>query len=616
MSVQYTLAVGPSHTCLNIFAAMAATAAPKTVVIDVGGEKIIKVKPELFSVAGDNLFASMFSERWQNELDEDGRFFVDYSPQVFVPLIEFLRLVRDSEPDMTCPVVVSPEYRRAWIRMMLVSSFHPEVLRKAGVTIKEVRDICCNDKLIKDAGGFSSQELVAKGMSKGAKGAKGAATNSKGVKGAPLTSAPCCYLCEDRLRPQTSWHIVFDLKNHGVGFPKPWVFNHPRKTTLHAQKKSWEDPFCDRCMSMMLLLKVCAGKLIKGEVRLFIRIWSWILMNFGDGQPWNCPFGAWKVLPMYGLSTSSQMMPSARFLIDRRQISGWENRASRPPSSYEWSWFLHVSTCCKDVQFNIATLATCRGSSCPSHICLKLFAAMAAMAAPKTVVIDVGGKEIIKVKPELFSVAGDNLFASMFSERWQNELDEDGRFFVDYSPQVFLPLIEFLRLVRDSEPDMTCPVVVSPEYRRAWIRMMLVSSFHPEVLRKAGVTVKELWDMGCNDKLIKDAGFTLQQLREAGYGVRELSEVGLEALLQAGFSRGELVKGGFEPSEVARTERGLIKGGQIKGGAKGGPKGGPKGKPKGGPKGGPKGEGRTDWMPIGLDGLHFRLLDDHDLDLL
>ena len=113
---------------------------------------------------------------------------------------------------------------------------------------------------------------------------------------------------------------------------------------------------------------------------------------------------------------------------------------------------------------------------------------------------DVGGEKVIKVKRELFSVAGDNMFASMFSEPepW-NEVDEKGRFFVDYSPQVFLPYIEFLRLVRDSEPNMPSPVVVSPEYRRAWIRMMLVSHFHPdhpEVLRKeAGVTVLELLDM-------------------------------------------------------------------------------------------------------------------------
>ena len=93
------------------------------------------------------------------------------------------------------------------------------------------------------------------------------------------------------------------------------------------------------------------------------------------------------------------------------------------------------------------------------------------------------------MKPELFSAAGGNKFASMFSERWPSELDQEGRFFVDYSPQVFMPLIEFLRLARDSEPGAFAPVVVDPPYRRAWIRMMLASSFHPKVLRQAGVAV-------------------------------------------------------------------------------------------------------------------------------
>ena len=188
-----------------------------------------------------------------------------------------------------------------------------------------------------------------------------------------------------------------------------------------------------------------------------------------------------------------------------------------------------------------------------------------AMGASNTVMIDVGGEKVIKVKRELFSVAGDNMFASMFSEPW-NEVDEKGRFFVDYSPQVFVPLIEFLRLVRDSEPGKPCPVVVSPEYRRAWIRMMLVSSFHPEVLRKAGVTVPELKDTGCDTKFIKDAGYTAaewtgeiicpgnivglqnsRELLEAGFSIEDLREAGYTVgqLKRAGLTVLQLLKGGF-----------------------------------------------------------------------
>ena len=131
------------------------------------------------------------------------------------------------------------------------------------------------------------------------------------------------------------------------------------------------------------------------------------------------------------------------------------------------------------------------------------------MAANQNIItINVGGKEVMQVKPELFSVVGHNKFASMCSERWQHQLDADGRLFVDYSPQVFVPLVEFLRLSRDSEPDMPAPVLVDPSYRRAWIRMMLASSFHPKVMRKAGMTPQELRDCGCDPKFLCEAGFS------------------------------------------------------------------------------------------------------------
>jgi hypothetical protein len=42
--------------------------------INVGGEKIIQVRPSLFSVVGDNFFASMFSQRW-HQLDAEGHLF-------------------------------------------------------------------------------------------------------------------------------------------------------------------------------------------------------------------------------------------------------------------------------------------------------------------------------------------------------------------------------------------------------------------------------------------------------------------------------------------------------------------------------------------------------------
>ena len=176
-------------------------------------------------------------------------------------------------------------------------------------------------------------------------------------------------------------------------------------------------------------------------------------------------------------------------------------------------------------------------------------------ALDQTVTINVGGEKVLQVKPELFSVAGDNKFASLFSERWQNQLDAEGRLFVDYSPQVFVPLIEFLRLVRDSElDDEFVPVVVDPSYRRAWIRMMLASAFHPQILRKAGVTPQELYDCGSDSKLIREAGFTVAQLQvESEHrSLRELVQAGysIQELQEAGFSAGKLKEAGFAPREL------------------------------------------------------------------
>eukprot|EP00435_Cladocopium_sp_Y103_P073423 s23_g43.t1 len=215
------------------------------------------------------------------------------------------------------------------------------------------------------------------------------------------------------------------------------------------------------------------------------------------------------------------------------------------------------------------------------------FPAAMAAANPTAVTINVGGEKIIQVKPDLFSVAGENQFASMFSERWQSDSDKEIPVFVDYSPQVFLPLIEFLRLLRDSKPNLAVPVVVDPAYRPAWIRLVLVAAFHPKVLRKAGVTLQEMHDSGCDAACMREAGFTaeellsipastafaqcplqqkVQELVEAGYSPQELRQAGLapKQLKQAGMTPQQLLDGGLTIEELQQasfTPRELAQGG-------------------------------------------------------
>ena len=177
------------------------------------------------------------------------------------------------------------------------------------------------------------------------------------------------------------------------------------------------------------------------------------------------------------------------------------------------------------------------------------------------VLIDIGGEKRIRVSVDLFALAGDNKFASLFSGRWQEHLDAEGAYFVDYSPAVFMPLIEWLRLLRDSEADAVTPVIVDAPHLRAWVRMMLVSSFHPQVLRKAALSVWDLHSCGCGLRVCMEAGFEAtelvkvfkqvdfqraglsgSELRKAGFSVRDLTE--------AYFSNAELRRSGFLVSEL------------------------------------------------------------------
>jgi len=188
------------------------------------------------------------------------------------------------------------------------------------------------------------------------------------------------------------------------------------------------------------------------------------------------------------------------------------------------------------------------------------------------VIIDIGGEKTIKVNADLFTVAGDNKFSAMLSHRWREHGSSfDCNIFVDYSPMVFMPLIEWLRLVRDSEPDMITPVRVHPAYLTSWIRMMIANAFHPQVFRKANLSAKDLCLAGCTLRTcieaglgpdccfsnlaggigplgsqchfqpsdLKDTGFTATELREAGFTVN--------LLLQAGFDIAELEISGTPP---------------------------------------------------------------------
>ena len=104
------------------------------VTINIGGEKLIAVSADLFDILGENKISSMLSGRWEPVRDADGNIFVDYSPEVFMPLVEWLRHRRDASPRSEIKVRLSSEYQDQWIRMMRSYSVNLKQLARAGIS--------------------------------------------------------------------------------------------------------------------------------------------------------------------------------------------------------------------------------------------------------------------------------------------------------------------------------------------------------------------------------------------------------------------------------------------------------------------------------------------------
>ncbi|CAE7328585.1 Shkbp1 [Symbiodinium natans] len=188
------------------------------------------------------------------------------------------------------------------------------------------------------------------------------------------------------------------------------------------------------------------------------------------------------------------------------------------------------------------------------------------MAQP--VKINIGGEKLVTVYPDLLRVAGVSKLSTIGSDSWESPLDSDGNVFVDYSPGVFMPLIEWLREVRDAEPGQQVLVQVEDRRRSAWIRMMGAFAFPPQLLRLAGIGAGELAAMGFSaSHLHSAAGFSVEELVLAGFqaaAVRDLLKDGeLTSVLSnvrpsvGSWTLAELESRGFTESEL--TAAGFIR---------------------------------------------------------
>eukprot|EP00929_Paragymnodinium_shiwhaense_P045221 TRINITY_DN2312_c1_g1_i2.p1 TRINITY_DN2312_c1_g1~~TRINITY_DN2312_c1_g1_i2.p1 ORF type:complete len:275 (+),score=32.75 TRINITY_DN2312_c1_g1_i2:261-1085(+) len=110
--------------------------------LNLGGEKIVTVKRSLLLQFEDSFLASMFSGRHEDRLDRDGNgnVFLDYSPNVMMPLVEYLRLRRDASPEETVPLPdIAEGSRKAWDSMLRVFLLS-DVLTPAPFTFSGIRE--------------------------------------------------------------------------------------------------------------------------------------------------------------------------------------------------------------------------------------------------------------------------------------------------------------------------------------------------------------------------------------------------------------------------------------------------------------------------------------------
>lgn len=115
--------------------------------LNFGGERIVTVKRSLLLQFEDSMLAAMFSGRYEQQLerDKDGNVFLDHSPAVMIPLIDFLRAHRDSVREELVQLPdIAPESLRAWRVMIRFFGLQPIfTMRFVGIhTDVEIASLC------------------------------------------------------------------------------------------------------------------------------------------------------------------------------------------------------------------------------------------------------------------------------------------------------------------------------------------------------------------------------------------------------------------------------------------------------------------------------------------
>lgn len=471
--------------------------------LDIGGEEVVVVSPDLFCVAGKNRLSDMTARCDDpfarcDDAQSDWEVFVDYSPEVFVPLLNWLRHFRDSERDEVIDVAVEPRYRPPFIRMMIFLSYGLHFIRLAGIKAGELLDRGYSHEDLLDAG-FEDSELPAPLLAE----ARQRACNLP----QPSTSLQVDHVihCKgsiipDKLRTKI---LQVDIGGQKTITVSPDLFGVAGENRLSKLLAGYCDPGpwnVESAPDMKLFVDY--------SPEVFMPLVDW-LRRFRDSQrdrrvcmlveqPYRAPL----IRMMISLSFELWYLRLADIRAVELLERGYGHESLLDAGFQETELPRILDP--EDEMPSGDNLELCIGSRND----VSLYSLYPTPGLPEDVLrINIGGQKLVAVSLELLTVAGENKLSVMVSGRWAPPTDADGNYFVDYAPEVFTPLVDWLRHFRDSSREQVIPAVVEKQHRTAWIRMMLALSFELCYLRLAGIEPIELLNLGYSEEVLLDAGY-------------------------------------------------------------------------------------------------------------
>jgi len=89
--------------------------------LNIGGEKFVQRRRSTLCAIEGSLLAARFSGRWEQDTDRDaeGRFFVNTSPELFMPLLDYMGMKEVEDPEHPAPWPEAPEPMRLQFESML-----------------------------------------------------------------------------------------------------------------------------------------------------------------------------------------------------------------------------------------------------------------------------------------------------------------------------------------------------------------------------------------------------------------------------------------------------------------------------------------------------------------